>query len=178
MLPTHESKPTLIAINHQTANTTRTAFEAARPKLNPRQLAINEHLQIVGRSGLTRYELAEKMRLPIQSITGPVRVLLDNGAIVEPGNRRESPHGKPAKVLVLSHHRARIDDLGPPVENDLLTDFETRNEVRAALIGALQDRGDLESAGHVLLRMKSDYFENGIDWIQSDGTIIKGRSND
>ncbi|MEM7784957.1 MAG: hypothetical protein AAF939_03225 [Planctomycetota bacterium] len=96
---TEKHQESLFPTNHQSADTSLAAFEQVKPKLSSRKLEILNRLLFAGTEGLTRYELAFRMRIPVQSITGPVKSLVDSGDIFETGDKRPTPMGATSKVL-------------------------------------------------------------------------------
>ena len=110
---------TLTKKPHRVADTSVEALKAVRPKNKGRKLAIENHLLVSGHSGLTRHELAIEMSIPLSSVCGLVRSMLDSKAILEPGARRETPNGQMAKVLILPQfmevhaHKTNLGSLSP-----------------------------------------------------------------
>ena len=56
---------------------------------------------MAGRTGMSRYELAERLKLPIQSICGLVRPMVKVGALTESGDTRPNDYGNASKILRL-----------------------------------------------------------------------------
>ena len=82
----------------RTQQTSRDAHRAAVAL--PRRVLIANHVRACGCRGATRDEIAVALSLPIQSVTGPVRRLLDSRELHENGLTRLTRYGSPAAVLV------------------------------------------------------------------------------
>lgn len=102
MLPnTNTEQQGKLAFAHQTASTSTAALKSTRPSRQHRKQAVENVLLMAGRSGATRYELAERLELPIQTICGLARPMVKAGDLIEAGDKRPSPHGSPSKILRL-----------------------------------------------------------------------------
>ena len=88
--PHRASQTSIAALQHATARS---------PKLADLVL---DAVAAAGDHGLTRYELAEILSRPIQSVCRPVRELLDAGKLIERGDCRPSPYGNASRVLCVS----------------------------------------------------------------------------
>ena len=96
------SQQHLFATSHRTAETSILAYRDAFPKQQTRRTEIILHLTFAGIRGLTRHQLTTATGFGLSSICGLVRLMLDEGLIVEPpGKRRKTPSGCLAKVLTL-----------------------------------------------------------------------------
>jgi hypothetical protein len=91
-----------LPFGHQTAETSKQAYRETRPMSRGRKALVREALRKAGTAGMTRYELSEELRLPIQTICGLVRPLVVAGDIVEIGDTRESPSGSASKIVRLA----------------------------------------------------------------------------
>ena len=100
MLSEHESQGKL-AFAHQTADTSKSAYQSTRPATPDRKQAVENVLLMAGRLGMTRYELAERLNLPLQSVCGLVRPMVVAGDLAELGDTRPSPSGRASKILRL-----------------------------------------------------------------------------
>jgi len=89
---------------HQTAETSKAALKSVRSKQSRRKLDIERYLLLSKASGLTRHELAQRMKIPLSSVCGLVNAMVKAGAIVEPGTTRPSPSGHTAGILVLPRY--------------------------------------------------------------------------
>lgn len=84
----------------RTAAETRAASaRAAQPRQRERQERIFAHVAACA-AGATRSEISEAMGWPIQSVTSPVLRLLRDGRLRENGERRLTPYGRSAAVIV------------------------------------------------------------------------------
>ena len=96
------SQQHLFATSHRTAETSILAYRDAFPKQQTRRAEVILHLTFAGVRGLTRHQLQNATGFQLSSICGLVRLMLDEGLIVEPpGKRRKTPSGCLAKVLTL-----------------------------------------------------------------------------
>ena len=82
------------------AATRAEAARAAQPRQIERQEQIVEYVAGCGSAGACRHEIAEAMGWPVQSVTSPVLILLRAGRLRESGERRLTPFGRPAAVVV------------------------------------------------------------------------------
>lgn len=78
----------------------KTRREAATSKRPPLIEIILNLVRNCGTRGATRDEIAIAIERPVQSVCGPVLVLLNDGAIVETAVCRPTRWGKPAAVVV------------------------------------------------------------------------------
>ena len=93
---------------HKTAETSKTAARAARPKAQKRRQAILNHLLLAGGNGHTRHELAAKMAIPLSSSCSLANAMLADGELHETGETRLSPFGMPAKILTLPPQKSGV----------------------------------------------------------------------
>jgi hypothetical protein len=84
-----------------TAETSKQAYRETRPMAAGRKALIREALR-EAEDGFTRYELSDRLSLPLQSVCGLVRPLVLAGLLVESGDTRPAPSGSKAKVVRLS----------------------------------------------------------------------------
>jgi hypothetical protein len=94
---------------HSTAETTKAALSKTVKKRSQRILAIENSLLMAGKNGLTRFEIANRLNLQIQSVTGPVRLMLDRGIVVETAETRPSPSGSQSKILRLPQFAREVN---------------------------------------------------------------------
>lgn len=85
---------------HRTSPLSREALKTAAPRQGTRQAQILEVVRQRGRRGATRDELAVETGVPLQSLCGLVRQLLDRGSLLETAETRPTRTGKPAAILV------------------------------------------------------------------------------
>ena len=90
----------LIDWGRHSAETREEAARAARPRRSERREQIAAYVAACGPSGACRHEIAITMGWPVQSVTSPVLELLRDGRLRESGERRLTPYGRPAAVLV------------------------------------------------------------------------------
>lgn len=82
--------------------TRRDAYLAAMPRQSARQLAALRSLADAGDFGRTRNELADDIGVPIQSVCSVALALLRDQLAVETDQRRLTPTGSKAAVLVIT----------------------------------------------------------------------------
>ena len=92
------------ARSHDTAETSVAALQSVLPLVSKRKQAILAQLDQAGVTGLTRYELSDSMGIPIQSVCGRARELVQADHVVEVGDTRPAPSGRASKVLRLPQH--------------------------------------------------------------------------
>lgn len=98
-----ESAPTVPPVRISPPRPLSTKCEAAiaaAPKSPSRRARILDAVRRAGSAGMTRDELAVALTLPIQSVTSPVRQLLDAGELRELEITRPTRWGHAAAVLV------------------------------------------------------------------------------
>lgn len=78
----------------------RDVFRATRPRHTRDRAAIAQYLQKLGRAGATRHEIALALHLPLTTVCGRVNELKKLESVIEPGERRPTPAGKTAVVVV------------------------------------------------------------------------------
>ena len=101
----HQSPGRLTGSNgHDTAETSVAALQSVLPLVSKRKQAILALLDQAGVTGLTRYELSDSIGIPIQSVCGRARELVQADHVVEVGDTRPAPSGRASKVLRLSQH--------------------------------------------------------------------------
>ena len=93
---------------HDTAETSVAALQSVLPLVSKRKQAILALLDQAGVAGLTRYELSDSMGIPIQSVCGRARELVQSDHVVEAGDTRPSPSGRASKVLRLPQHAGGV----------------------------------------------------------------------
>ena len=93
---------------HDTAETSVAALQSVLPLVSKRKQAILALLDQAGAAGLTRYELSGKMTVPIQSVCGRARELVQADHVVEVGDSRPAPSGRASKVLRLPKHAGGV----------------------------------------------------------------------
>lgn len=78
----------------------RDVFHATKHRHSRDRTAIAELLQRLGIVGATRHELATALHMPLTTVCGRVNELKKMQSVVEPGERRPTPAGKTAVVVV------------------------------------------------------------------------------
>lgn len=86
--------------HHAHVETSRAAAEDAAPRQPGRRARMAAYVASCGPYGATRDDIAAALELPIQSVTGPVRELLDAGEVHETARSRPTRLGAAARVLV------------------------------------------------------------------------------
>ena len=102
------SAPASKARSHDTAETSVAALQSVLPLVSKRKQAILALLDQAGAAGLTRYELSDSMGVPIQSVCGRARELVQAVHVVEVGDTRPAPSGRASKVLRLPQHAGGV----------------------------------------------------------------------
>jgi hypothetical protein len=82
------------------AETKKAAHDAAKPKQNARRELALAELRKAGRRGHIRHTWAQSCGLPLQSICSVALSLLRDGLARETGEKRETPTGSMAAVIV------------------------------------------------------------------------------
>lgn len=59
-------------------------------------------------NGLTRHEMAAELAMPLSSVCGRVKELEQAGWVYSTEHTRETPHGKPATVVCLTHREKPV----------------------------------------------------------------------
>lgn len=85
---------------HRTSPLSRKARNDARPREGSRAAIVLTAVSVRGEHGLTRDELAEQTGIPLQSLCGIVRRLLDDRLLVETDATRPTRTGSAAAVLM------------------------------------------------------------------------------
>ena len=66
------------------------SHENHKPKMHPQSVKVVAAIQAAGDAGLTRHECADLLGLPVSSVCGRVKPLLDSGLLYQkPGVRRD-----------------------------------------------------------------------------------------
>ena len=90
-----------LAFGRKVAATSIAAFNSVRPVTAKRKKLILARLEEAGAEGRTRYEIAEELKILVQSICGLVRQMVETGHVVELGDTRPAPSGSAAKIVRL-----------------------------------------------------------------------------
>lgn len=77
-----------------------TRRESVKAHRRPMLADIIEHLRSCGTAGATRYEIADAIDRPIQSVCRPCLAILNDQSAVETGERRKTRWGRWAAVMV------------------------------------------------------------------------------
>ena len=59
-------------------------------------------------NGLTRHEIAAELGMPLSSVCGRVKELEDAEFVHSTGETRETPYGKPATVICITHRNRPV----------------------------------------------------------------------
>ena len=59
-------------------------------------------------NGLTRHEIAAELGMPLSSVCGRVKQLEDAEFVHSTGETRETPYGKPATVICITHRNRPV----------------------------------------------------------------------
>ena len=86
---------------HRTAATSVAALRSVQPVVSERKKAIIALLERTVSVGMTRYELAVEMDIPVQLICGRAHELVKAGMVVEMGDTRPAPSGRASKIMRL-----------------------------------------------------------------------------
>ena len=76
----------------------------ALPEVKQRIVALLERKA----NGLTRHEIAAELAMPLSSVCGRVKELEGDGWVHSTAETRETPYGKPATVVCLSHRQKPV----------------------------------------------------------------------
>jgi hypothetical protein len=74
-------------------------YVATAPRHTGDRLRVMNHLESIGAYGATRDELSITLSMPLTTVCGRVRELLDLGAVIETDQRRVTRTGSTAVVL-------------------------------------------------------------------------------
>jgi len=82
--------PTTTDSKRESKQTRKAAHDNHKPKMHPQSLKVVAAIQAAGDSGLTRHECADLLGLPVSSVCGRVKPLLDSGVLYQrKGVRRD-----------------------------------------------------------------------------------------
>lgn len=85
---------------HNRTETSRAAARAIEPQAGTKRAKVLAYVRIKGLCGATREEIAAGCRMPIQTVCGRVKELLDAGLLRESDTKRTTVAGVAAKVVV------------------------------------------------------------------------------
>lgn len=88
---------------HKAAKTSKAPGKSALKKLPRRKVDAQNHFRTAGQNGLTREELAEALRIPINSVCSVALAMLADGSIVDSGRTRATHSGYPAAILIAAN---------------------------------------------------------------------------
>jgi hypothetical protein len=94
------NRPRRRSVDHGRANR-REVHEATKPRHSGDRARIVALLEQRGPGGATRYELSVELRLPYTTVSARVTALKRMGCVRDTDQKRQTPTGSPACVVVL-----------------------------------------------------------------------------